>query len=180
MKELLKKMKEEGKYVALYLDRNKQTRFNYCCVIGVDDTHFAVRQITEDGEDDGYSVYPIDRLYRINYKDQYEEKMHKLMQSHEILPPIQIPDDCEIMSTMLHKAMDNGRVVRVELDDSGYADLYGIPRKIDKDKCTFEVYDDYGCADGYSILNMSDITQINVADADERRIEQLMKYNVTQ
>ncbi len=95
-------------------------------------------------------------------------------------PPIQIPDDCEIMSTMLRKAMDNGRVVMVELDDSGYADLYGIPRKIDKDKCTFEVYDDYGCADGYSILNMSDITQINVADADERRIEQLMKYNVTQ
>ena len=87
MKELLKKMKEEGKYVALYLDRNKQTRINNCCVIGVDDTHFAVRQITEHGEDDGYSVYPIDRLYRINYKDQYEEKMHKLMQSHEILPP---------------------------------------------------------------------------------------------
>lgn len=176
IKELLKLHSEKSK-ASIYTNTNEPDKFHYGTVIAVDDKEIAVQMISPDGDDDGVSVMSVDNVFRVEVGGQYAEKMYKLC-SGRTIRAYELPkcDDGIFMSALLY-ALAEKEVVSIELIDSGYNDIVGIPETIDSDECSVRQIDEYGYEDGFSFISVSDITKLSFATDAEKRIMRLWKMN---
>lgn len=176
IKELLKLHSAKSK-ASIYTNTNELDKFHYGTVIAVDDKEIAIHMISPDGDDDGVSVMSVDNVFRVDVGGQYAEKMGKLYVG-KTLRDYALPkcDDGILMSALLY-ALAEKEVVSIELIDSGYNDIVGIPETIDSGECSIRQFDEYGYEDGFSFISVKDITKLSFSTDAEKRIMRLWNIN---
>ena len=174
MIDILKKMCEEQKNICIYSNIDSMQNFIYGKILAVNDEEVAVQMITQDGEDDGVSIFSVDDIFRIAVDGEYSRKMDFLLSSSIASYIIAVKNN-DIMGSYLSYAKEKGLILSIELLDSGYTDITGYIESVDNDLCAIKEVDEYGCYDGISYIALSDITQITFLSEDEKRITRLFE-----
>lgn len=177
MLKILYELCSERKAASIYTDDNYMNKFHFGFVLAVNEKEFAIQMITPDGEDDGIKVMRVDYVFRVNVNGQYEEKMKKLCQNNIRNSYDLLIDNNDIKKSVIQYAFRQNQLVSIELIDSGYNDVVGFIESIDNNGCSIEQVDEFGYSDGISYINLEDITQVNLATQDEKRITKLWKLN---
>ncbi len=170
LKNICKKMN----FVSIYSNFDDTEKFIYGKVLCVNEDEVLIYMLSPNGDYDGILVQQTADIFRVEYGGDYERKMKALSSDYD-LPNFDCPvDESDIGFSILKNAFDTKEIVSIELLNSGIYDLIGVVEEIDENNCKIKQYNDYGCEDGYSIVNLCDITKICCGSEDELRIERLI------
>lgn len=170
-----KKVCNENKFVSIYSNCADTEKFIYGKILYVNEEEVLIYMVSPNGDFDGLLVMPITRVFRLEYGGDYEAKMKLLMSQYELPVFDYSVDNLHIGSSILKIALETGQIVSIELLDSDIDDVVGIVESVDRNLCKIKQINDYGREDGYSIINLDDITQISYNSEDERRRKVLCK-----
>lgn len=174
MFDLLRKLYKTKNFVSIYSNLEETEKFIYGKILCVNEDEILIYMLSPNGNYDGMLVQQTPNIFRIEYGGEYESKM-KLLSSNYDLPDFDFPaDESNIGLSMLRNVLNNKKMVSIELLSSGIYDIVGIVEKIDETTCKIKQYNDYGFEDGYSIINLDDITKICCDSEEELRIERLI------
>lgn len=177
MFDTMKKLCNEGTYVAVYDDSSNSSKFKFGKFLCVDETRFAMLLVSPNGDYDGIVVDDTNDVFRIDSCGRYHDKMAKLfrlcIENYE-LPSIE--PSC-IASSILSFAKETKRIVSIELLDSEIVDVVGFIESISEEVCRIHVVDEYGYDDGFAFVDISSISQITLDSEDEQRIAKLYYAN---
>lgn len=165
------------KDASFYSNPEKMNRFDYGTVFAVNDKEIALHLITPDGKDDGITVTAVENIFRVETDGLYSEKMNKLCtDTVRTQYNIDIKEN-NILKSVLSYAKETGELVSLELLESGDYDVVGFVKEIEEDQCTVMYVDEYGFEDGLTYFSVGDISELEFASEDERRIMKLWKFN---
>lgn len=177
MLNVLKKLCKEQKYASIYTDSENSNKFIYGQILAVDMDYIAIGMISPDGISDGIVVQPTGRVIRVEIGGQYDRKMQKLIMFHNSKSDQYAFENGKILESVLRIAQQTKRVVSIEILNSGYDDIAGFVDEIENHFCAVRQIDAYGCEDGVSYVQMSDITQVSYDSVDEKKIMMLWSLN---
>lgn len=172
MLKLLSKLHKDRKNVCIYFSSDDTTKFIYGQILAVNENYIAIYMISPDGCSDGILLKKTDTIIRVELEGQYSKKMEMLT----LIDPSEVLNysfEENIVKSMMLIAQASRNIISIELIDSGYDDIVGFVCNIDNDMLKIEQIDEYGYDDGYSYINISDITQISYNSQDEKRIFKL-------
>lgn len=177
----LKEFCDNGKNVSLYLNRGDTTRFVFGRIVFSNDRYVIISMISPAGRYDGYLVKSIDDIVRLEFDDLYSDRMQKLcsaMYEEVCFTNFDSQTDDPIRS-FLKKALDENKVISIELIHSNIDDVVGNLVSIQDDLCMVKQIDQYGCEDGYSVFSINNITHISYDSEDEQIIMRLREAQKT-
>lgn len=175
MLKVLKKFCENKSAVSIYTNINENNSFAFGYIIAVNESQIVIHNITPDGTDDGIKFMYVDKIFRVDEKGQYHEKMELLCQGNTLSTyNLDIVED-DIKKAVVLYAFQNKLILSITLLDSGYIDMVGYIESIDGENLKIFLVDEYGCADGFSYISMDNISQIIALSEDEKRIDRLYK-----
>lgn len=172
---ILKRLKEEKKFVCIHTDRNNPSKFIFGKIIGVDEAFFAMSMVSPDGDYDGVIIKLNDDIVWVEQSVSYENKMIQLMQSRGYSEKEVVFQNESVLLQGLYMANKKKELVSVELDHSGVDNVVGYVQSVDVDKCKMIQVDEYGQVDGISYFALRDFTQICFDSCDERRLSALIE-----
>lgn len=169
----LEELRDENKYISIYMNRNIPANFVYGRVLSVDEDYIVVYLIAPNGKYDGVLVKETCEIFRIEEECQYSERMQKLIDKEECDRFPFVLECHNVVNELIQIAKDTQKIISLELLNSEENDVVGFVENIDGDLCTIKQIDLYGQVDGYSYISMNDITQISYDSEDERILMQL-------
>lgn len=175
-KEYLLKAINNQTPVSIYTDNEEVEKFSLGFIQGVSDDYVLLASISPFGFYDGFTIKNYKDIYRCESKDKYGEKAHKLYQIRkQNHPSLDLTSD-DLILNLIQYAYDSHLVVSIELNHSEYDDLQGFISGIQGDMITIEQRDDYGNADGESIVFWDNITCVT-CDSDKEMAIKLLSEN---
>lgn len=168
MRELLQRFLESGEQICLYTERDAPGGFAYGRLLAVSGPHFALYLVSPDGAFDGVLVEGIDRVLRVEAGGLYQEKMERLCRFAS-LPPFPQALEGDLVAAVLAAARKMGKIVSVEVDESGEDDFAGFVAEPQNGLCRFLRVDEYGMEDGEAFVRPADVTRVVCASGDEER-----------
>ena len=173
MLQLLNQLSGQKQYACFYTNKEKTSSFIFGRVLGVNDKHIAVYMLSPDGEYDGLLIKRTSSIYRVDWDDQYTQEMTEKIKPDQ-LPSreLELRDDA-FMKSLLSFAKSSNEIVSIELLDSGYDDIVGFVEEVRDETCVVQQVNRDGKPDGYSLLYMDDISQIECESQDEIRLQKL-------
>lgn len=171
MLDVLKKWCKENKFVSIYSNCADTERFIYGKILYVNEEEVLIYMVSPNGNFDGLLVIQTTSVFRLEYGGDYEKKMELLVSQYELPVFDFVVDDFHIGLSILKIASKTREIVSIELMDSDIDDVVGIVESLDSNLCKIRQINAYGSEDGYSIINLDDVTQISYASEDERRIK---------
>ncbi len=177
MYNIMKRLCDEGTYVAVYGNLSDTSKFMFGKLLCVNETRFAMLLISPNGDYDGIVVNDTDDVFRIDCSGRYHDKMAKL--NNLCMECIKLPyiDPSYIDLSILSFAKETRSLVSIELRDSGVVDVVGFIENVDEESCQIHVVDEYGYDDGCTFVDMNNISQIALGSEDEQRIMKLYRAN---
>jgi hypothetical protein len=122
---------------------------------------------------DGFITRRISDIYRIETNTRYNRKIRVLSEisgaRHEKMRRV----DENGFTTLLTFALENRKVVSIELHDSDRTDAAGFVMKITGDECSILLLDPYGEAEGESLFKIADISHMTCDGESEIAILQM-------
>ena len=173
MLQLLKQLLSQKQYACFYTNRDKTTSFIFGRVLGVNDKHVAIYMLSPDGEYDGLLIKCTSSIYRVDWDDLYTQEMKDKIKPDQ-LPSreLELQDDA-FMKSLLSFAKQSDELVSIELLDSGYEDVVGFVEQVNDETCVVQQVNSDGKTDGFSLLFMDDISQIECESQDEIQLQKL-------
>lgn len=178
MKNQIRSFEKNNKFVCVYTDFDNTSKFIFGKIIKVDDEYFSILSFTPNGKSDGVVVKLIDDILKIEYENKYTEKMEKIISENLKDVSVNEQNSQGVVYSVIDDAMKNKRIVSIELNKSGFDDVVGVPTKVTENLCQVLVIDEYGFSDGFSLFDISDITQISISSESERVLEELCKGKI--
>ena len=175
MKNVMNAIMQENRFVSLYTDEKDSSKFIFGKIIALDDVYFAFSSISPNGDDDGIIIMQIERVYRVETQSKYEQKMLTLMKAKGIKETNDLVDTQDVLLHYLFAAKKSGRIVSIEINESGYEDILGYIASIEDNICCINQIDLYGKCDGKSYIRLSDISQFEYGSDEEKQIELLLQ-----
>lgn len=176
MIKIMKEACENGKYVSLYTNQNDSSRFTFGKIVYVGKEYIAIGMISPMGNYDGFLAIQAERVLRIDMDDQYSLSMQKLC-LHNEMPYVDLSAGENVIESLLIYAMEQKKVVQLELCDSGHDDAAGFVEMIDDSLCKIKQISTYGEEDGYSFVPLHNITKVYCDSEDEQKLLRLYKAN---
>ncbi len=171
MAKVLKKAEDKG-YIGIY--RLGRDGFMYGRVLAFNEEDAAVMLVSPDGGFDGIVAVKTDSITKIEYGGMYEQKMSRLIDEKALEKSALHLESENIFGQLLEMSAKSGKVVSLELCDSGYDDITGVVESIDGGCVCVGLVDEYGAPDGYAAAALDDITQISCLGEKESLITKLM------
>lgn len=168
---------EGGKVISLYINEDDSSKFIFGRIICVGKEHIAIGLISPMGNYDGFLAVQTERVLRLEMDDQYSLSMQKLYLHNEILYVDLSAYGENIIESLLLYAMEQGKIVQLELCDSGRDDVAGFIEMIDDSLCKIKQVSIYGEKDGYSFVPIHNITRVYCDSEDEQKLLKLYKAN---
>lgn len=169
----LAKLKEYASFYSNF----ESDKFKFGYILAVNEKEIALQLLSPDGVDDGIVAMDSNRIFRVETKGMYAEKMKKLRveaANSEWLTPI---DENSIFLSILQNPLLKDKIVSIELNDSGYYATTGFLQTAKDGQCVVKQVNDYGFEDGFSYLLTSNITEIEISSDLEKRIQRLWEIN---
>lgn len=160
-----------------YSNYDKTENFNVGVVLAVNDREIALQLISPDGNDDGILVMDVADIFRVARNGLYMDKIKKLCPSFSLSDISDKIDENNIFESLLKAACTTKEILSIELVDSGIIDVMGIVEAVEDGECTIKEIDEYGYEDGYSYVEIDNITQLAYSREEEKRILKLWKIN---
>lgn len=176
MLEVLNEICEQKKNVAIYTNIHNTSKFIFGRILAVNEDDIVIDMISPDGKFDGILATKIDKIYRIELDGQYAEKMKKLCPKDRSYSEI-IFETNDLKYDLLSYAFESKGVLSIELIDSENYDIVGFVDELSDKQCKIKQVDEYGFKDGYSYIDIADITEISYNSLDEQRILVLYQKN---
>lgn len=170
IKSILEKAKSENSLVSIYLDSDDWG----CCSVGyvdsLTDDHVRLKAIASDGGQAGFEIRPIIEIFKIEFSGKYEKKIQLLSENHEkvfneILPQVSTSGD--LIQDALEQSLDENILIVIwgqDQDDS----LVGYVEKLDKGLVTLQLINEFGEADGFSVMLQNEITSVDFNTRSEQ------------
>ena len=79
IKEKLERCQEQGQVVAIYSDHEANTKFAAGFVRAVDNEFVLLAHITSHGDYDGFRIKKLEKIYKVEYDEKYENKIKNYM-----------------------------------------------------------------------------------------------------
>lgn len=162
--------------ISVYDNRDDVDEFfvGYC--IGISESYCLFNLITTRGYEDGYYLTMTDDIYKINDGDNYSKKIKNLFENlnQKLSKKLSVSDD--LVKDLLLESQRKNYIVSLAINDT-VPSLTGFISSIDEEFINVEIIDDYGNADGQSIIEKSDITRIYCNSGNERNLGVLFEYN---
>lgn len=173
MLQLLNQLLAQKQYACFYTNKEKTSSFIFGRVLGVNDKHIAIYMLSPEGQYDGLLIKRTSSIYRVDWDDQYTQEMIEKIKPDQ-LPSreLELRDDA-LMKSLLSFAKNSKEIVSIELLDSGYDDIVGFVEQASDETCVVQQINRDGKADGYSLLFMDDISQIECESQDEIQLQKL-------
>ena len=177
LKQLLESQKL-CRLTSIFGDENEIESFGVGYISSCNETDYIFQSISPRGLYDGFLLRKTNRIFKLDFNGSYEKKIQTLSKFNN-------GQHCKfdfgkenLVNAMLKFAMKNQFVVAIELLDSGCDDCTGFITSVDDEKCTIGKLDRYGRQNGITIIEISEITKINVDSEDEQDLKIL--YNANQ
>ena len=172
-KEYLLSAKNSEIPISLYTNKEDTERFSFGFVQEVSDDWVLLASISPFGFYDGFIIKKYEDIFRCESNDKYGKKIHKLYQlnkqNHSIVDLV----TNNLILCLFQYAQNNKLIVSIELFDSECDDMQGFITNIQDDNFTIEQVDEYGNADGKSIVFLEDVTCVTCDSEEERSIKLL-------
>ena len=160
-----------------YSDYNKTENCDVGVVLAVNDKEIALQLITPDGNDDGILVTDVDEIFRVERNGLYMDKIKKLCSNFSLSDISGQIDENSVFESLLKAACTTKEIVSLELVNSGKIDITGFVEAVEDGECTIKQIDAYGYEDGYTYVEISNISRIWYGSEYEKRILRLWNIN---
>lgn len=177
MLKILNELCESKEMASFYSNCEKTNKFDFGFVLAVNEKEIALQLISLDGEDDGILVIDVEKIFNVETNGQYFEKMKKLCGDAVVSDLCGKIDENNILKSMLEIACETKELISLELVGSGFMDITGFVESVEDDECKIKQVDSYGCFDGYSYVEIKNITDCSYASTDEKRVLKLWNLN---
>lgn len=161
-------------YISVYTNSGNG-HFIYGRILASDETFTAISTVLPNGNSDGIVCILTNNINRIDTDTQYDNEMKKLI-SKKPIPEINF-DNHDICCSILTHAKETQQMVSIELINSGINDTSGLVVGITDGVCCIKQIDVNGSFDGFTYIDIEDITQIALNTEAEQRIFRL--YNTS-
>ena len=177
--EVLRLQQEKEKLVCVYHGDDGHDKFDVGFVESLTPTTLTLLSVSPRGEFDGRVVMHLDDLNRIETDDRYSRKIELL---HEYRGSVFKTDDhvnpqarADDLHAQLARAAEEGAVASVE-DVKGNS-VTGFIREVGDDYVVVEALTQLGEPDGQSIINLEDLSRVQIAARDQQVRGFLYRYN---
>lgn len=177
---MLKKLRElqmSRALASLYGNASDTQKFMYGRVLRADEDWTALLLVHPNGNYDGIVCLSTDRVYRVETGGRYGEKMRRLLQFDPVQMNVALEGGDPVAAT-LALARDTGKIVSLELEDSGLDDVSGFVDSMSGWFCTIRSVNEYGEPEGTSTVALNSVTRVACDTEDEQRLLRL--YNAIQ
>jgi len=173
MKNELKNLSAKGIIVSIYTNRIDPEVFACGYIMGVDKRYVYIKHITPGGEEDGIVVRRIEKIYRIEYGGNYENRIGKLYklkkQTHEKYNLV-IGD----LDNLLLLSKEQELIMTISIGSEGEAEITAIVHSVKDEKIYLCIVNINGEKDGEAIIFRNDIESINCDTRDEKDLRLLL------
>ena len=159
--------------VLIYSDFNDMNKFDAGKIVRIFEKEVLLAHYLPNGNYDGFKVIAIENIVKIEMNSLYSNKIKLLAQYHNTKHETINRFEKNGFLTLLRYAKEFGKVVSVEMMDSGRNDIIGFVTRFDEKNCLFDQVDDYGNVDGQAIIDVSDISYL-ACDGDDENTIQIM------
>ncbi len=177
--EVLKQQQEKEKLVCVYHGDDGHDKFDVGFVESLTPDSLTLLSVSPRGEFDGRVVMHLDDLNRVETDDRYSRKIELL---HQYKGSIFKTDDhvnpdakTEDLHAQLQRAAEEQAVACVD-DVKGNA-VTGFIKEVGEDYVIVEGLTQLGEPDGQSIINLEDVTRVQIAARDQQVRGFLYRYN---
>lgn len=157
---------KKGCYVQCHVDIGDPHSFVAGEVLEEFQDSFILRKISPNGQWDGFTLYPISDLVYTEENTQYLSVLKKLLLLKNENPPSSPKRMLTGLQTILSYAIEQHRIVALELCKSGQRDVVGYFMHQNDTYVQIEQIDISGVSDGIAYVRADAITRVYVADAD--------------
>ena len=161
------------KYVSLYVNESDASKFVFGRILCANKDYVVIYMIAPNGKYDGILVKETTAVIRIEVEDKYSRKMHQLISSNEMRKFNFVLDDHNILSSLFNIAKNEHKIISLELLNSEMNNVVGFVENTDENVCMIRQVDLYGDDDGFSYIDLNDITQVTYDSDDEQIILRL-------
>lgn len=176
--EVLNSARERGAIICLY--RNYySSRFSVGFVLAVAANGVVLESLSTRGHVNGWMLRELDDVCRIDHGGIYEEKLQSLYRARgETHAPDFLGEtnaQSNLRIELLQASQEHDCAVRLSI--GAEEDIEGFVREVGLETVTIEKYNEYGQADGDSVLDMEKIESINVDDEELRDLKLLARWH---
>lgn len=173
----LKLAKELGRLISVFDDIENTNEFSVGFISNFNNDYYILRSITPHGRYDGFLLRKTKNILKLSTDGPYEEKIKILSERNNTHHKNCDFGNNDLVEAILTYALQNQLVVAIELLNSGCDDCTGFISSLDDEQCTIWKLNQYGKQNGTAIIEMNDITKINVDSEDEQDLKIL--YDTT-
>lgn len=171
----LKKYKGSKKLVAIYSNKNERENFSVGYIQELTQEKAIILNIGIHGEYDGYAAIYIDDIYRLEIDNKYLGKIAVLQDlKMEKILPLSITDD--FFYSIIKESINKERIIAINYGEE-YEEIRGYVTKINNFISLMQI-NEYGEADGETVIDMRLINKVVIDDVECREIERLYRYSL--
>lgn len=163
----LKNIEKENNLVSLYTDKCDLGHFSLGYIVDVNDEFYILASLSPDGRYDGFILRKTDEIVQITCNGKYEAKIQNLAKIHNVKHEEIPQSDKNLVVKLLNFAMCSKYIVSIWSFDKDYDAAVGYVAGLENGKCRILGVSEYGEDSGETILNISDITEINCNTEEE-------------
>lgn len=161
----LSRLENLDEMVHLYSDASNTTKFSAGYIKALNEKEILLAHISPYGKYDGYMVKQRKDIYCVETGGKYAVKLEKLHmlenKKHEVINI----ESLSLFKSLLDFAKEKNKIVSIELLESDLDDIVGYVKWIDNEMAEIKLVDEYGEAEGKSLIYIKDISYI-VCDSE--------------
>lgn len=170
MKFLWKKCIESREIASIFCDKNNPSKHLTGFISAVNDDEIVVEHISPYGQYDGYVLFPLKDVFRVDLSGHYEKKILRLYllkgQEH---PKLNYTYE-KMHFSIFEYSLNNTLIVSVELEEET---LTGYVLNFDLEYVCLRLIDEYGRENGTTNISCNDIVSIAMDTLDEQALKLL-------
>ncbi len=174
----LEEFQKNKKLISIYSEGNS-TRFNAGFIQAYNENYFIYISIAPEGKYDGVCLKK-NEIVKIEYGGFYEKKLEQLIIANDYKQKqinLEFNNHVDLLEQFLIYIKNNNRILTIELLNSGYDDVNGFIKSMDKEHCSISSINEYGFVDSNAIIRKEDITRISFDSDLEIELETLYTKN---
>lgn len=177
MFKILTELCSSKKLASFYTNYREMNKFTFGRILQVNENEIAIQSLSPDGDDDGITVMNIENIFRVETDSDYSKKMSTLCSDKTLVKYNIAADRDNILNSVLSYVLSEKQVAAIELINSGNDDIVGFVESISNGECKVRQVNDYGFEDGFSYVDIKDITMMSFGDKYCKRLAKLWQFN---
>lgn len=150
----LQELKDSQKLCELYI-KTDTNLFLQGYLLAFDDDHVLIASITEDGISDGFLLFELENIRRIEHSSIYEERNEFLYKArHQYHAQLNLQPNIPLFKQILEMSKRNQRIIRVFLTEDDDNSVNGYVQDYNEDRIILKVFDDCGEENGSSVVDL--------------------------